>query len=198
MEFVLGMEGVHGTVAQLGRAPPEYATALDVAAMGRLRWVIVDTDAVASDAIRYLRRTVLAGHVPAAQQTPSSGPLALEADPGIIGYAVDLLEFDPAFENAFRVVFGATVVVDTLDRARRLMGRYRMVTLDGDFVERSGAMTGGAQKKKVRGFGVVVDDEITRIRATIAGLELRRRRSVRPSAALPRSRRQSGQSGCGR
>ncbi|NLZ31470.1 MAG: chromosome segregation protein SMC, partial [Methanomicrobiales archaeon] len=35
----------------------------------------------------------------------------------------------------------------------------------------SGAMTGGAQKKKIRGFGVAVDDEITRIRATIAGLE---------------------------
>ncbi|MEG3056899.1 MAG: hypothetical protein RQM90_13125 [Methanoculleus sp.] len=32
-------------------------------------------------------------------------------------------------------------------------------------------MTGGAQKKKIRGFGVAVDDEITRIRATIAGLE---------------------------
>ena len=86
-------------------------------------------------------------------------------------HAVDLLEFDPAFERAFRVVFGATVVVDTLERARRLMGRYRMVTLDGDFVEKSGAMTGGVQKKKIRGFGVVVDDEITRIRATIAGLE---------------------------
>ncbi|MDD2473263.1 MAG: AAA family ATPase, partial [Methanoculleus sp.] len=43
MDVVLGMDGVHGTVAQLGRAPSEYATALDVAAMGRLRWVIVDT-----------------------------------------------------------------------------------------------------------------------------------------------------------
>jgi len=172
MEFVLGMEGVHGTVAQLGRAPPEYATALDVAAMGRLRWVIVDTDAVASDAIRYLRENRL-GRVTFLPLNKLRPPVLspLEADPGIIGYAVDLLEFDPAFENAFRVVFGATVVVDTLDRARRLMGRYRMVTLDGDFVERSGAMTGGAQKKKVRGFGVVVDDEITRIRATIAGLE---------------------------
>ena len=172
MDVILGMEGVHGTVAQLGRAPPEYATALNVAAMGRLRWVIVDTDAVASDAIPFLqahrpgRPTFLP---PTNPRPPLLSPL--EADPGIIGYAVDLLEFDPAFERAFQVVFGATVVVDTLERARRLMGRYKMVTLDGELVEKSGAMTGGSQTKQVRGFGVAVDDEIMRVRATLAGLE---------------------------
>lgn len=172
MEFVLGMEGVHGTVAQLGRAPPEYATALDVAAMGRLRWVIVDTDAVASDAIRYLKENRL-GRITFLPLNKLRPPILspLEADPGIIGYAVDLLEFDPAFERAFQVVFGATVVVDTLERARRLMGRYKMVTLDGELVEKSGAMTGGSQTKQVRGFGVAVDDEIMRVRATLAGLE---------------------------
>ncbi len=172
MDVVLGMEGVHGTVAQLGRAPPEYATALDVAAMGRLRWAIVDTDAVAADAIRYLKENRL-GRVTFLPLNRLRPPILspLEADPGIVGYAVDLLEFDPAFDRAFRVVFGATVVVDTLERARRLMGRYKMVTLDGDFVEKSGAMTGGSQVKKVRGFGVAVDDEIARVRATLAGLE---------------------------
>jgi chromosome segregation protein len=172
MDVVLGMEGVHGTVAQLGRAPPEYATALDVAAMGRLRWVVVETDAVASDAIRYLKDNRL-GRVTFLPLNKLRPPILqpLEADPGIIGYAVDLLEFDPAFDRAFRVVFGATVVVDTLERARRLMGRYKMVTLDGDFVEKTGAMTGGSQAKKVRGFGVAVDDEIMRVRAALAGLE---------------------------
>ncbi len=172
MDAVLGMEGVYGTVAQLGRAPQEYATALDVAATGRLRWVVVDTDAVASDAIRYLKENRLgrATFLPLNKlRPPVLAPL--EADPGIVGYAVDLLEFDPALERAFRVVFGATVVVDTLERARRMMGRYRMVTLEGDYVEKSGAMTGGAQPKKVRGFGVAVDDEILRVRATLAGLE---------------------------
>ncbi|MCC7555685.1 MAG: chromosome segregation protein SMC [Methanoculleus marisnigri] len=172
MDVVLGMEGVHGTVAQLGRAPPEYATALDVAAMGRLRWAIVDTDAVASDAIRYLKENRL-GRVTFLPLNKLRPPILspLEADPGIVGYAVDLLEFDPAFDRAFRVVFGATVVVDTLERARRLMGRYKMVTLEGDFVERSGAMTGGSQGKKIRGFGVAVDDEVARVRAKLAELE---------------------------
>ncbi|MCT8336734.1 chromosome segregation protein SMC [Methanoculleus sp. Afa-1] len=172
MEVVLGMDGVHGAVAQLGRAPAEYANALDVAAMGRLRWVVVDTDAVASDAIRYLKDNRL-GRVTFLPLNKLRPPILspLEADPGIVGYAVDLLEFDPAFDRAFRVVFGATVVVDTLDRARRMMGRYKMVTIEGDVVERSGAMTGGSQGKKVRGFGVAVDDEVARTRAKLAELE---------------------------
>ncbi|MDI6867690.1 chromosome segregation protein SMC [Methanoculleus sp.] len=172
MDYVLGMDGVHGTVAQLGRAPPEYATALDVAAMGRLRWVVVDTDSVAAEAIKYLKENRL-GRVTFLPLNKLRPPVLqpLGAEPGIIGYAVDLLEFDPAFDRAFRVVFGSTVVVDTLDRARRLMGRYKMVTLEGDLVERSGAMTGGSQAKKVRGFGVAVDDEVARVRARLAELE---------------------------
>jgi chromosome segregation protein len=172
MDHILGMDGVHGTVAQLGRAPPEYATALDVAATGRLRWVVVDDDTVASDAIRYLKENRL-GRVTFLPLNKLRPPILspLEADPGVIGYAVDLLEFDPAFERAFRVVFGTTVVVDTIERARRLMGKHKMVTLEGEFVEKSGAMTGGAQTKKIRGFGVAVDDEIARVRATLAGLE---------------------------
>ena len=32
LEAVLAMDGVYGTIAQLGKAPPEYATALNVAA----------------------------------------------------------------------------------------------------------------------------------------------------------------------
>ncbi|HZD44157.1 MAG TPA: chromosome segregation protein SMC, partial [Methanomicrobiales archaeon] len=55
IEAVLGMDGVFGTIAQLGRAPPEYATALDVAAGGRLSNVVVTDDEVASHAIRYLK-----------------------------------------------------------------------------------------------------------------------------------------------
>ncbi len=172
MEEILGMEGVYGTVAQLGRAPPEYATALDVAASGRLRYVIVDDDAVASGAIRFLKENRL-GRVTFLPLNKLRPPIIspLDADPGVIGYTVDLLEYDPEFDRAFRVVFGTTVVVDTLERARRMMGRYKMVTLEGEVLEKAGAMTGGAQQKKMKGFGVAVEDEIARLRALLGELE---------------------------
>jgi chromosome segregation protein len=46
-----------------------------------------------------------------------------------------------------------------------------MVTLEGELLDKSGAMTGGATKKPLgRGFGAAVDDEIFRIRAHLGEL----------------------------
>ena len=86
---------------------------------------------------------------------------------------MNLLEYDPKYDRAFSVILGGTVVVDTLERARKLIGKYRMVTLDGELIEKSGAMTGGSMKKQggPRGFGAAVDDEIMRIRSHLGELQ---------------------------
>jgi chromosome segregation protein len=172
IEAVMAMEHVHGTISELGKAPAEYSTALNIAAGNKLQFVVCDDDQVAADAIRYLKTERL-GRVtflPLNKLKPPSLPPIKEA--GVIDYAVNLLEYDPKYDQAFAVALGATVVVDTLERARKLIGKYRMVTLEGELLERSGAMTGGATKKQGgRGFGAAVDDEIFRIRAHLAELQ---------------------------
>ena len=170
IEAVCAMEGVHGTIMGLGKASPEYATALNVAAGQKLQYVVCDNDRVASDAIQFLKNEKL-GRVtflPLNKLKPPALPPVKE--PGVIDYAVNLVEYDPKYDRAFAVALGATVVIDTLERARKLIGKYRMVTLDGELLERSGAMTGGSAKKPVKGFGAAVDDEIIRIRARLAEL----------------------------
>ncbi len=172
LEAVMAMEHVHGTIADLGKAPAEYATALNIAAGNKLQFVVCDDDQVAADAIRYLKEERL-GRVtflPLNKLKPPALPPLKE--PGIIDYAVNLIEYDPKFDRAFAVALGATVVVDTLERARKLIGKYRMVTLEGELLDRSGAMTGGATKKPGgRGFGAAVDDEIIRIRAHLGEIQ---------------------------
>ncbi|MDD1676853.1 MAG: AAA family ATPase, partial [Methanomicrobiales archaeon] len=170
LEAVLAMEGVHGTIAQLGKAPKEYASALDVAVGGKLNFVVVDDDSVASSAIGYLKENKLgrATFLPLNKLRPVDLPV-LKGD-GIVDYAVHLVEFDPAFESAFRTVLGATVIVETLEKARRMMGRHRMVTLEGELLEKSGAMTGGSLQKRGRGFGVAAGDETAKLRLALAGL----------------------------
>ena len=170
IEAIMAMDGVHGTIAELGKAPKEYATALNVAAGNKLHFVLCDDDQIAADAIRYLKEERL-GRVtflPLNKLKPPALPPLKES--GIIDYALNLLEYDPKYDRAFAVALGATVVVDTLERARRLIGRYRMVTPEGELLEKSGAMTGGAAKKPVRGFGAAVDDEIVRIRLHLSEL----------------------------
>ena len=172
IEAVMAMEHVHGTIAELGKAPAEYSTALNIAAGNKLQFVVCDDDQVAADAIRYLKTERL-GRVtflPLNKLKPPALPPLKE--PGVIDYAVNLLEYDPKYDRAFAVALGSTVVVDTLERARKLIGKYRMVTLEGELLERSGAMTGGATKKQGgRGFGAAVDDEIFRIRAHLAEIQ---------------------------
>jgi len=173
LEAVLAMEGVHGTISDLGKAPAEYTTALNVAAGNKLQFVVCDDDQVAADAIRYLKEERL-GRVtflPLNKLRPPAHPQPKES--GIIGYAVNLLEYDPKYDRAFGVALGATVVVDTLERARSLIGKYRMVTVGGELLEKSGAITGGAVKRQSgpRGFGAAVDDEIIRIRSHLAELQ---------------------------
>jgi chromosome segregation protein len=178
LDAVLAMEGVFGTIAQLGKAPPEFATALNVAAGSKLHYVVVEDDEVAAGAIRYLKDQKLGRltFLPLTKLRPA--PLTEAKDKGVIGLAVRMLEYEPRYEPAFRVVFGSTVVVDSLDRGRALLGKYRMVTPEGELLERSGAMTGGSIKKQARGFGAAVDDEIGRLRqqaaefkAEMAGIE---------------------------
>ncbi|MCP1716270.1 chromosome segregation protein [Methanocalculus alkaliphilus] len=173
IEAVLGMEGVYGTIAQLGRAPPDYATALNVAAGGRLHHVVASDDQIAADAIRFLKE----GRLGRVTFLPLSKlrvppPLPPVSGDGIIDYAIRLIEYDPAYERAFSLIFGTTLVVDTMENGRRLLGRHRMVTLDGDLLERTGAMTGGSVKREMKGFGAAVDREISQLAGRIT--ELRR------------------------
>jgi len=171
IEAVMAMEHVHGTIADLGKAPAEYSVSLNIAAGNKLQFVVCDDDQVAADAIRYLKEERL-GRVtflPLNKLKPPALPPLKE--PGVIDYAVNLVEYDPKYDRAFAVALGSTVVVDTLERARKLIGKYRMVTLEGELLEKSGAMTGGATKKQGgRGFGAAVDDEIFRIRAHLGEL----------------------------
>ena len=169
LDAILGMDGMYGTVAQLGKAPPEYATALDIAAGGRLNHVVVETDAVASSAIEYLKQNRLGRmtFLPLNKLKSHSLPPLKSTSSAVIDYAENLLDFDPLFEPVFRQVFSGTVVVDRLENARRMIGSSRMVTLEGELLEKGGAMTGGSRKQRSGGFGVAVGEELQKLEAEL-------------------------------
>jgi chromosome segregation protein len=144
----MNLPGVCGLVAQLGRVEPRYQLALETAAGGRLGNLVVEDDGVAAAAIELLkqrkagRATFLPLNKIQPGRTLSKG--TLRSLPGCIGYAFDLIEFDNRYRDVFAYVFGSTVVFETLSDARRHLGDYRMVTLEGELLESSGAMTGGS------------------------------------------------------
>ncbi len=140
--------GVHGLVAQLGRVEPHYQLALETSAGGRLGHVVVEDDAVAAVGIELLKqkRAGRATFLPLNKiKPPRFSPIvALRHAQGFIDYAVHLIDCEPRYQTIFAYVFGSTVVFETLSTARPYLGQCRIVTLDGELLESSGAMTGGS------------------------------------------------------
>jgi len=143
-----GLPGVCGLVAQLGRVEPTYQMALETAAGGRLGYLVVEDDGVAAAAIELLKqkRAGRATFLPLNKIRPSRfSPIeALRNAPGFVDYAVNLIECDRPYLQIFAYIFGNTVVFENTNLARAYLGQARIVTLDGDLLESTGAMTGGS------------------------------------------------------
>lgn len=148
----LGLPGVCGLVAHLGRVDPRYQLALETAAGARMGNLVVEDDGVAAAGIELLkqkragRATFLPLNKIQSGRVPSSNGLRSLA--GCVDYAFNLIDFDARYRDVFAYVFGTTVVFETLSQARRYLGQYRIVTLDGELLESSGAMTGGSSNSR--------------------------------------------------
>jgi chromosome segregation protein len=157
------LPGIYGTVAQLGEVDSQYALAIEVAAGNALQYIVVETEEDAIRAINYLKqiRGGRATFLPLNKIKKNFEKLELNKDVlsklGVIDYAVNLIRFDKKFRAVFNFILRDTLVVDNLENAKKIMDGRRIVTLDGDLIERSGAMTGGSIERK---HGLLVSREL--------------------------------------
>jgi chromosome segregation protein len=164
-----GLPGVCGLVAELGRVEPQYQVALEIAAGARLANIVVEDDSVGAAGIELLkqRRAGRATFLPLNKiQVPRIPSVnELRSAHGFIDLAVNLIETEKRYQDVFGYVFGGTVIFETLNTARSYLGRYRIVTLDGELLEPSGAMTGGStgQRSQLR-FGAPETGETEEVR----------------------------------
>ncbi|MFC1647951.1 chromosome segregation protein SMC [Nanoarchaeota archaeon] len=154
----LGWPGIHGTISDLGQVNSEFSLALEIAAGGRLKSIVVENDEVASKCIKHLKQNKLgvATFLPLNKLKPQIIPTDVRniKGEGVHGLAINLVEYDKKFEKAFQYVFGSTLVVKNIETSRKIgIGKTRMITLEGDLVETSGAMQGGFRSRKRHGLG---------------------------------------------
>ena len=168
-----GLEGIHGPVANLGEVEDRYRIALEVAAGARLGQVVVDSDQIAAKSIDLLKRKragrltflplnkILKNSQSRSDVFQRSVHTNLNKSTGLIGKAIDLIQYDSIYKNVFLYVFGETIVFSDLSSARDQIGIKRAVTLEGELLEKSGAMTGGSLNNRALGlsFGRVKDND---------------------------------------
>jgi len=171
---------VYGTVSQLGSVGSKYSTALEIAAGGRINSIIVEDDTTAAKCISYLKKNKagVATFLPlnkVREVKIDESVLKLKNANGVVDLAINLVSFDNKFKKAFSYVLGSTLIVNDIEVGRRVgIGKARMVTLDGDVMELSGAMQGGFRgKRKGIGFNEVeVGKSITQLESRVADLRV--------------------------
>ncbi|MGB9749213.1 MAG: chromosome segregation protein SMC [Candidatus Woesearchaeota archaeon] len=145
---------IYGTAFQLGSVEPKYSLALEVAAGNRINSIVTDNDETAAKCIKYLKENKFgyATFLPLNKLKKADFDdkvKELLKTKGVVGFAVDFVKCDSKFKKVFNYVFSDTIIVEGIDVARRIgIGSARMVTLDGDLVEKSGVMHGGFKKAK--------------------------------------------------
>ncbi|MFW5866259.1 MAG: chromosome segregation protein SMC, partial [Armatimonadota bacterium] len=147
------LEGVRGVVGALLDVPGRYETAIEAALGDRLQWIVVETDEQAVAGIEWLKE---AGRGEATfmplSLLSSIAPrtVSFASGDGCLGVASNLIKAPRDVRQILDHLLGDTLVMTDLEAARRHLKRAgyqcRAVTLDGEVVERGGAMRGGSRQ----------------------------------------------------
>ncbi|WP_295728217.1 chromosome segregation protein SMC [uncultured Limosilactobacillus sp.] len=152
--------GLSGSVSELIKVPAQYTTAIETVLGSQLQQLVVDNQNTGKQIINYLVRqrggrvTILPLDTIRPGWTPAT-LTAIKQLPGLIGPAIELIQYPARFSKVVEHLLSTTVVVDNLDHATTISraGRHqlRVVTLDGQLINASGAMTGGANRHQRQG-----------------------------------------------
>lgn len=146
-----------GIVGEVCQIPIPYATALDVALGAASRYVITETEETAKAAIAYLKerragRTTFLPLDTIKGRTRTHDEEQAVNEPGILGFANELITYDVVYQPIFMSLLGKTLIAETMEAgsktARKYRHRLRIVCLDGTQFNAGGSLTGGSMKAK--------------------------------------------------
>ncbi len=148
-------KGMHGVLANIISVSKEYETAIEMALGQTLQNIVTDTEEDAKKLIEHLRRNNLgrASFLPIASVKGKKVDRLIKNNlSGVIGIASDLVKVNKKYEEIILNLLGRTVIVDNMETAiilaRQNKYSFRIVTLKGDVINPSGAITGGSATTK--------------------------------------------------
>ena len=147
-------KGMHGVLANIISVPSEYETAIEMCFGASLQNIVTDTEEDAKKLVEHLRKNNLgrASFLPITSVKGKKLDSIKGKKIGVVGVASDLVKFDKKYEQIIFSLLGRTVVVDNMQNAINLAKEnnysFRIITIEGDVINPSGAITGGSVAKK--------------------------------------------------
>ncbi len=188
---------MRGVLADIVSTDQRYEAAIEKAFGGAMQNIVTPTADDARYLIEYLKRTNggVVTFLPVASMRPRPDSREIKRaleERGAMGLATELVKYDSYYYNVISNLLGNTLICDNIANATVIAKKYgnmfKIVTLDGDIVSTSGAMTGGSRGRNA---GSLMSGErkiqeckeniarkqknIEQIKASLARLEVERR-----------------------
>lgn len=191
------LPGIIGVAADLMNVPTGFEVAVETAMGASLQNVVCESDEDAKRGVHYLK-TNRSGRltflpVSSVRGTKANLPPEILMDEGFLGVASDVISCEAKYRRIFDYLLGRVVIVNTMNTAIRLSkmaSGVRFVTLEGEIINASGAITGGSYKNKTANILErkseikQLSEEMERLEAEIkkSGHDLERFRSKKEAA----------------
>ena len=147
-------KGMHGVLANIIEVPEEYQTAIEMCLGMSLQNIVTDTEEDAKKLVEHLRKNNLgrASFLPISSVRGKKLDKIKIKEEGYVGIASDLIKYDKKYQDIIENLLGRTVIVDKMETAIKIAKQnkyaFRIITLEGDVINPSGAITGGSVAKK--------------------------------------------------
>ena len=176
-------KGMHGVLANVIEVPEEYQTAIEMCLGASLQNVVTETEEDAKKLVEHLRKNNLgrASFLPITSVKGKKLDKVKGHEKGVIGIAADLIKYSKKYEQIIMNLLGRTVIVDNMETAIKVAKQnaysFRIITVEGDVINPSGAITGGSVAKKtvnILGRGREIEKlekEIQKLKEKITKLE---------------------------
>ena len=172
------LSGIIGTVSDIIKVPDGYETAVETALGGALQHIVCETDSDAKSAVSWLKssRSGRATFLPV--ESVTGDPIALGTKvtgaAGFLGLGSDKVTTDGKYSDIIEYLLCRVIIADNMDNAVRMSksvpGGFRIVTLEGEVINASGAITGGRFANKSANL-LDRKKEISTLTDTIRGYE---------------------------
>jgi len=144
---------IYGIIGDLIKVPQGYEMAFETALGASIQDIVTRDAETAKRAIAILKENK-AGRATFLPLDMITAPPTVENPKvrGCVGVALELIQFDARFYTVMSNLLGRILIFDNLDNAvdfaRNNRNFNRIVTLDGEIVRSSGALTGGGEARK--------------------------------------------------
>ena len=148
-------KGMNGVLANLISVDKKYETAIEMCLGQTLQNIVTDTEEDAKKLVEHLRNNKLgrASFLPVSSiRGKKLDRIIKNNTEGVIGIAADLVKCDKKYEQIVLNLLGRTLIVENMDTAIQMAKlnsySFRIVTLEGDIISNTGAITGGSVQTK--------------------------------------------------